>query len=572
MAWKPADSSAAPNGEPGASTDSPSARSTVSRPSEPALTAAPAPAPRARASRVVAPREQGAPAALDVEHERAVDQHDERAGLATRAVSGRGVRPGGAGHGSAAPYGLRRVGGGEHDRVRWGRRGAGRGRTCAAGRPRRAVANWAAAETLDEVAAAAPPASSNGRAPGRPRRSRQRCRSAATDPRVTTPCRSSSWSATARAPAGSGRRRRSGSSDHRPAVFGGRGPGPDGRRARRSASAVRPAGRMRRAGARSPRADEGAQRGEGVVGDMPGPDEVPQGLGHARRRSASDPLGAGRGRTTRRRRRAPRAARGAASVSVTRCGLGQQQRRDVGRQQREPAVAARAAPRHRPRRPRRRRSARRASRASSRAPGRAAPASPAPTPARRRRPAARPTRSTPSAPRGRIRRRRPCQAGRNRPASRRHRLDLLAQPGQRAAPQHAQHLGVAPLGAAAAGPELAADHPAGCREPRQRRGDDGDAEPEARRGVGGVERAVGAGVAGDQVAERVGDRLGERLGHADRQRRCRARRAAAPASSIAATSAPRRAIRTRIARRGAHQLGAATPRRSPRGAPPPRRR
>ena len=37
-------------------------------------------------------------------------------------------------------------------------------------------------------------------------------------------------------------------------------------------------------------------------------------------------------------------------------------------------------------------------------------------------------------------------------------------------------------------------------------------------GVGGGERAVGAGVAADEVAERVGDRLDEGDGHADRQR------------------------------------------------------
>ena len=101
---------------------------------------------------------------------------------------------------------------------------------------------------------------------------------------------------------------------------------------------------------------------------------------------------------------------------------------------------------------------------------------------------------------------------------RRHRLDLAAQRGQRPAAQHPQHLGVAPLGAGAARGELAGGDPAGGAEPLERLLDDEDAEPEPGRAGRRGERAVGAGVPGDQVAERVGDRFQVRLGQADRQR------------------------------------------------------
>ncbi len=71
------------------------------------------------------------------------------------------------------------------------------------------------------------------------------------------------------------------------------------------------------------------------------------------------------------------------------------------------------------------------------------------------------------------------------------------------------------------------DDPAGCREPRQHRGDDRGAETEVRRGVGGVERAVGAGVARDQVAH-AGRRPVRGTRRAARPAgRCRGRRAAA---------------------------------------------
>ena len=85
------------------------------------------------------------------------------------------------------------------------------------------------------------------------------------------------------------------------------------------------------------------------------------------------------------------------------------------------------------------------------------------------------------------------RAGTRPSASAGDRLDLLAQRGQRAAAQRAQHLGVAPLRPGAAGQELAVDHPAGRRRAaRSACVDHGDAEPEP----GG---ATSAGVNGPWV-------------------------------------------------------------------------
>lgn len=101
-------------------------------------------------------------------------------------------------------------------------------------------------------------------------------------------------------------------------------------------------------------------------------------------------------------------------------------------------------------------------------------------------------------------------------------LHLLAQRGQRAAAQPAQHVGVAPLGLATAArlhrPELALDQPPGGRQPVQGAGDHGGPQPEAGGGLRGGERAVGAGVPGQQIGERILHRLGEGLRDADRQR------------------------------------------------------
>ena len=90
---------------PAPSSCSPSAFSTVSRPRR----AAPGGLGERRGGRreqvgVVGPGEQGAAAALDVQGQRAVDQHDQRAGLAARAVAaalGRRRRP--PGPATAAP-------------------------------------------------------------------------------------------------------------------------------------------------------------------------------------------------------------------------------------------------------------------------------------------------------------------------------------------------------------------------------------------------------------------------------------------------------------------------------------
>ncbi len=70
-----------------------------------------------------------------------------------------------------------------------------------------------------------------------------------------------------------------------------------------------------------------------------------------------------------------------------------------------------------------------------------------------------------------------CQAGRKR-AQRRwlDGLDLLPQPGERAAAQPAQHLGVAPLGAGPRGAELPVEHPALVGEPLQGLAGDGLAQ------------------------------------------------------------------------------------------------
>jgi hypothetical protein len=97
-------------------------------------------------------------------------------------------------------------------------------------------------------------------------------------------------------------------------------------------------------------------------------------------------------------------------------------------------------------------------------------------------------------------------------------LDLLAQLGQAAAAQHAQHLRIAPLGAPAAGHELALHHPVLRGETAQGAADHGHAQPVAlgRRLCG--ERPMTARVPRHQVAERVGHRLGERHGHAGGQR------------------------------------------------------
>ena len=96
------------------------------------------------------------------------------------------------------------------------------------------------------------------------------------------------------------------------------------------------------------------------------------------------------------------------------------------------------------------------------------------------------------------------------------RLDLLAQPGQGPAPQLAQHLGVAPLRARPGRAELTVEHPPLRGQPLQGVADDGRAEAQPAGHLVGGERAVGAGVAGDQVGQGVRDRLAEDVGGAGR--------------------------------------------------------
>ena len=240
MGRKPAASSASPSGEVSAA--SPSALVTVSLPSAPSRTAsASASTAGGRHAVVARERQQRLAAALDVEHERAVDEHDQRSGLARRLVAALGLA-------LAARAGQRRTGWPgrwRRARPRGPRRGAGAAGWCAASHPPGtgvshsgvSLAGLAAAsarmrstapgrgelrraEALDEVAAPHPPGLlerlehrvDGGEAAGRALGD--------TAPRVTTPWRSSSASASAcvrRVASVS----RSGRRDQRPATVGG---------------------------------------------------------------------------------------------------------------------------------------------------------------------------------------------------------------------------------------------------------------------------------------------------------------------------------------------------------------
>ena len=100
----------------------------------------------------------------------------------------------------------------------------------------------------------------------------------------------------------------------------------------------------------------------------------------------------------------------------------------------------------------------------------------------------------------------------------RHRLRLLAQPGQAAAPQHAQHPAVAPLGAA----RPARNSPSATRPSAasRRSAIPTTATPSPYRSARTAdrERPVRPRPPRHQVTQRVGQHLGERLGDADRQR------------------------------------------------------
>ena len=334
----------------------------------------------------------------------------------------------------------------------------------------------------------------------------------------------------------------SGSSDQRPAAVGGPLRVGSGRPAHGPLARGRPATRgVRRTG--GPRARTGralvrgaaagqqrAQGREGVVGDPPRPDQVPQVGDQGLVVGAADGLGQGAeevGAAAGERVEHGLLGRGG---RPGRRGAGQGEVGGVGEVQRDPAVVAGqrpvAAPEHLagadqlveqgggvvgdPR------WAARGSR------GRWPAATAPPSCSTARTSPSRPRRPPPT----------PCH-GRQEPGQLDggDRLDLGPQRGQRAAPQHAQHLGVAVVeavrpAAVLGGQQLALDDAAGGDQPAQGVEGDGRAEPHHAATVGGGERPVGAGVAGDEVAERVGHRLEEGLRDPDRQRAARGRRAA----------------------------------------------
>ena len=439
----------------------------------------------------------------------------------TRTTRAPALRPGrcppdrpAVGPGERRAVGVGRVGGGQRDRGRLARRRS----TSAKVRSRSiapAVPNWAAPSPLDEVAAAA----AAGVLERREhlvdrRRSRRACRSLTTAPRITTPCRSSSRSAVACArrvgsvsscgqqrPAAGGLGRPG--AQRRAAAAGGRGhAGPGGGRRVRwlgvpdrvsARSGVRVSLLIRPAQTRSHRAARGP------------------------RRRSSRPLRRAGGRTTRRPEPARRGRPGGARRARTGSCSGQGQRRLVGEVQRDPAVGAGqrgvAGPDHL------------AgggelvevATARSRAPGRPAPAAPG-------REAGTGQPASWSIDRRARRRRRGACAGRR--AARRAGTGR-ARPAGPARPPCAA--GPASGGAASAAPRRRTtpsrsrpgrNSPSSTRpwaaEPLQGLPDDGGAEPEPGGDVVGGERAVGAGVAGDQVGERVVDGLGERVGGARR--------------------------------------------------------
>ena len=87
------------------------------------------------------------------------------------------------------------------------------------------------------------------------------------------------------------------------------------------------------------------------------------------------------------------------------------------------------------------------------------------------------------------------------------RLDLLSQRGERAPPELAEHVAVAPLPFDAIGPELAAHHPAVALEHLEGCPDRLGGQPVAPGGLRREERAVGARVARDQIDDGLRHRL-----------------------------------------------------------------
>ena len=242
----------------------------------------------------------------------------------------------------------------------------------------------------------------------------------------------------------------------------------------------------------------------------------------------------------------------------------------------DPAVVARAASRGRTRAPRRSTSARRAWPACSRRPAPAGPGSPGRWRARRRRPAARPRGSGPrcraAVPPT------PCQLGRNRasrspgPARPRPAARPATAAAGSAAPPRRRSRGRRrrnPSGPGAARPRRAPR----SDQPAERVDHHGEAQAEPDRPPRRAERAVGARIAGDQVAERVALRFEEGLGDADRQRG--AERVAQPDASSTAAQRSSPATRTRITRREPSSSTSQCPttrgRRTPRTGRRPRR-
>ena len=130
------------------------------------------------------------------------------------------------------------------------------------------------------------------------------------------------------------------------------------------------------------------------------------------------------------------------------------------------------------------------------------------------------------------------------------RLDLAAQRGERAPPQLAEHLVVAPLTLDAVGPELAPHDAAVDLEALERLADPGLGRRRGRRRPGAARNGpwVRAKRA-TRSTQRVVDRVGERGGQAEGQRAPSASRSRAASSAAATRSSP--ATATRIARRSA---------------------
>ena len=253
---------------------------------------------------------------------------------------------------------------------------------------------------------------------------------------------------------------------------------------------------------------QGPQRGERVVRDLAGPDEVPQRVEHLAVASRHRTPRRARGRT--RRPAAPRCARGSPRGGDRPGGGPSSGGRPAGRASRPGRYSA-IRPSSRPRLPRptqatspiapelveqprlvagdpRRQDVALEHRGRDRQAGQLVDDLGEALEAATRGAAARLARRGDAVPR------------RQEPAERRRvdGLDLAAQPGERPAPEEAEHLRVAPLALDAAGPELAAQERPVGEQPLERVVDDADRQPPAPGRVRRQERAVGPRVAGEQ--------------------------------------------------------------------------